>query len=59
MGKPHMTATSQKFSEPTSPSRACLALCLRHSVQIQLYGWISDTLGTLGETAEVINYEHL
>ena len=31
----------------TSHNRAYLALCHRHSVQIQPYGWTSDTLETL------------
>ena len=30
----------------TSPNKAYLASCLRHSVQIQ-QSWTSDTLGTL------------
>ena len=31
----------------TSPNRAYLATCLRHSAQIQPDGWTSDTLKTL------------
>ena len=32
-----------------SPNGAYLTSCLRHSAQIQPYGWTSDTLGTLSE----------
>lgn len=31
----------------TSDNRACLALVLRTSAQIQLHSWTSDALGTL------------
>jgi hypothetical protein len=37
----------------TSPNRAYLASVLRTFAQIQPDGWISDTLGTLGEIIRI------
>ena len=46
------------MSIATSPNRAYLATCLRHSAQIQPYGWTSETLEPLGEIddCEVIKW---
>ena len=40
------------MSIATSPNRAYLATCLWHSVQIQPYGWTSETLEPLSAMQE-------
>ena len=45
----NMKVDLEEYGVRTSPNRAYLASCLRHSAQIQPYGWTSDTLGTLGD----------